>query len=281
MSYKHTFKEILLRFKWKISITLALVIIESTIGIFYPLVIGIAINDLLDKSYQGLYWLTALGVSSLIIGSLRRFYDTRVYANIYLKTVTEMIVSGHQKKQSISAISARSKLMTEFVEFLENSLPDLIESVVAIVGIAIVISTLNLQVFYACVALLILIMIIYTTTGGKNYQLNKAYNDEFEQQVQAISSKNKRKSHQHFNALMRWNIALSDLETVNYFIVWCGVIALFIFTPLTVIAEGVLSYGLVFSILMYVFDYIERLTLMPLHIQQAIRLHEISQRLTK
>ena len=80
---------------------------------------------------------------------------------------------------------------------------------------------------------------------------------------------------------MRWNIALSDLETINYFIIWCGVIALFIYTPMIVIEEGILTYGLVLSILMYVFDYIEKLTLMPLHIQQAIRLKEISQRFSK
>jgi len=48
-----------------------------------------------------------------------------------------------------------------------------------------------------------------------------------------------------------------------------------------VIEEGILTYGLVLSILMYVFDYIEKLTLMPLHIQQAIRLKEISQRFSK
>lgn len=281
MQKAQTFKDIFIRFKWKISLTLFLVVIESILGIFYPLLIGIAINDLIDKSNQGLYWLALLGASSLIIGSLRRFYDTRVYSNIYLKTVSEMVTIEHDKDRSISSISARSNLMTEFIEFLENSMPNLVESIIAIIGISIVIAALNIKVFFACIALLVLISITYLLTAKKNYALNKGYNDELEQQVSAISSKSKVVGHRHFRSLMKWNIALSDLETANYFIIWCGVIALFIFTPLTVINDGVLKYGLIFSILMYVFDFIEKLVLMPLHVQQAIRLHEISQRLAK
>ncbi len=278
MQETYTLKAIFLRFRWQILLTLLLVIIEAILGIFYPLLIGIAINDLLKKSYQGLYWLTALGGASLIIGTARRFYDTRVYANIYRKTITKMVDSEHKKLRTVSTISARSSLMTEFVEFLENSMPDIVQSIVAIVGISLIIVALNIKVFFACFSLLLLIVGIYVLTGKRNFNLNKGYNDELEHQVQAIESKNNKTSKQHFNALMRWNIALSDLETTNYFVIWCGVIALFIYTPMIVIEDGVLTYGLVFSILMYVFDYIEKLTLMPLHIQQAIRLKEISQR---
>lgn len=278
MQETYTLKAIFLRFRWQILLTLLLVIIEAILGVFYPLLIGIAINDLLKKSYQGLYWLTALGGASLIIGTARRFYDTRVYANIYRKTITKMVDSEHKKLRTVSTISARSSLMTEFVEFLENSMPDIVQSIVAIVGISLIIVALNIKVFFACFSLLLLIVGIYVLTGKRNFNLNKGYNDELEHQVQAIESKNNKTSKQHFNALMRWNIALSDLETTNYFVIWCGVIALFIYTPMIVIEDGVLTYGLVFSILMYVFDYIEKLTLMPLHIQQAIRLKEISQR---
>ncbi len=280
MQHAYTLKAIFCQFKWQISLTLSLVIIEAILGVFYPLLIGIAINDLLEDSYQGLYWLTALGFASLLIGTARRFYDTRAYANIYQKTVTQMVAREHKKQRPTSTISARSNLMTEFVEFLEDSLPEIIQAIIAIVGISIIIATLNIKVFFACLMLLLLILTIYILTGNKNFTLNKNYNNELEQQVHAIESKSRSQSKQHFSALMRWNIALSDLETINYFFVWSGVIALFIFTPLIVIKDGMLTYGLVFSILMYVFDYIEKLAIMPIHIQQAIRIKEISQRLS-
>lgn len=279
MTASFSFKALLQRFKWKISLTLFLVIIESVVGIFYPLAIGFAINDLIEQRYDGIYQLAALGALSLIIGSARRFYDTRAYADIYLRTASEMVMAEQEKQKSTSTISARANLMTEFVEFLENSMPEIVESIIAVVGILIIIASLNANVFVACIALFILVAIIYWLSGSKNFALNKAYNDEFEQQVTAIASGKKHIVHSHFKALMRWNIALSDLETMNYFSVWLGVIALFIFTPVQVIGDGIVSYGLVFAILMYVFDYIERLVTMPLHIQQIIRLSEISKRL--
>ncbi|TPH15721.1 ABC transporter six-transmembrane domain-containing protein [Litorilituus lipolyticus] len=280
MQQSHTLKAIISRFKWQILLTLSVVVIEAVLGIFYPLLIGIAINKLLEESYQGIYWLTALGVASLVIGTFRRFYDTRIYSKIYRKTVTSMVASEHNKARAVSAISARSNLMTEFVEFLEDSMPEIVQSFIAIIGVSIIIALLNIKIFFACLALLLLILLIYAITGKKNFCLNKGYNDELEQQVHAIESKDNTTSQKHFNALMRWNIALSDLETTNYFIIWSGVIALFIYTPITVIDGGIANYGLVFSIIMYVFDYIEKLVTMPLHIQQAIRLKEISQRLS-
>lgn len=280
MSNSYSFRAIFSRFKWKISLTWLLVVVESIIGILYPLAIGFAINGLLEKSYEGIYGLAMLGAMSLVIGSLRRLYDTRVYSDIYLKTVTQMVDKEHERKRDTSTISARANLMTEFVEFLENAMPEIVESLIAVIGVLIIIATLNIKVFFACLALLALITVTYWLTGQRNYRLNKNYNDELEQQVTAIASKSRKTSHKHFNALMRWNIALSDLETFNYFIVWTGVIALFLYTPVQVVGDGVLSYGLVFSVLMYVFDYIERLVTMPLHIQQTIRLHEISKRLS-
>ena len=280
MTGQLSFKSILLDAKWKISLTLALVVVESIIGIFFPLVIGLAINDLLEDSYVGITHLALLGVASLIIGSLRRFYDTRAYAGVYLKSVTQMVSHEQKQQREVSSISARANLMTEFVEFLENAMPDIVDSLIAVVGVLILIATLNVNVFWACIGLLTLMITMYLLTGKRNYALNKSFNDEFEKQVTVVTSKSKLTRQKHFRALMRWNIALSDLETFNYFVIWAGVIALFVYTPIQVIDDGVLNYGLVLSILMYVFDYIERLVVMPLHIQQTIRLHEISRRLS-
>jgi len=50
-----------------------------------------------------------------------------------------------------------------------------------------------------------------------------------------------------YSALMKWNVKLSDLETINYFRIRTSVIALFIFTSIAVIEGGVLKYGLVSS----------------------------------
>ena len=268
------------RFKYRISLTLSVVVIEAMLGVLYPLFIGYAINDLLDKSYQGLINLAILGLLSVTIGSLRRFYDTRVYAAIYRKVSPEMVMKEHEKNSSVSTISARASLLNEFIDFLENDMPEVITAIVGIVGILIVIATLNINVFIASITLLVLVMLVFALSGKLNYRLNAQYNNQLEQQVESLSSAQLIPIMAHFRSLMQWKIKLSDLETVNYFIIWLGVVALFVYTPVTVIESGVLNYGLVFSVIMYIFEYIQSVATSPIYIQKLIRLKEISTRLS-
>lgn len=268
------------RFKYRISLTISVVVIEAMLGVLYPLFIGYAINDLLEKSYQGLINLIILGVLSLIIGSLRRLYDTRVYASIYRKISPEMVMKEHEKNSSVSTISARASLLNEFIEFLENDMPEVVTALIGIIGILIIIATLNLNVFIACIALLALVSLVFAFSGKLNYRLNEQYNNQLEKQVESLSSPQLLPMVNHFRSLMQWKIKLSDLETANYFILWLGIVALFVYTPVTVIESGVLNYGLVFSVLMYVFEYIQSVATCPIYIQKLIRLKEISTRIS-
>lgn len=267
------------RFKGKISLTLLLVVAEAVLDLLFPLFIGFAINSLLDKSYEGVAALAVLGILALLVGSGRRFYDTRAYAGIYTTLSTEMVEREQDRNRSISSISARASLLTEFVEFLENSMPTIVTSLIGLVGILIIVFGLNLSVFWACTALFVLMAAVYAFSGKWNFRLNKEYNDELENQVAALSTRDMGVIGNHFKAVMRWNIKLSDLETANFALIWLGIIGLLVYAPLAVINSGVANYGFVFSILMYVFQYIEAVIMLPFFIQQGIRLQEISGRL--
>ena len=274
-----TLKSLFFRFKKKISLTMVLVVAEAGLDLLFPLFIGFAINSLIDKSTTGVFALGGLGLLALIVGSSRRFYDTRAYAGVYTTLSTEMVAREQQRDSSISTISARASLLTEFVEFLENSMPMIVTSIIGLVGVLIIIFSLNLSVFTACVALFLLMVLVYALSGKWNFRYNKNYNDTLEEQVAALSTQNMGVIGNHFKTVMRWNIKLSDLETVNYSVIWLGIIALLVFAPIAVIQGGVSNYGLVFSILMYVFQYVESVVTLPYFIQQLIRLQEISGRL--
>ena len=190
-----------------------------------------------------------------------------------------MVEHEQAKDNPLSTIVARANLLTEFVEFLENSLPVIVMNLIGLIGVLLIILSLNLSVFFACLAVVALVIVVYIVSGNWNFRFNKGYNDQLEQQVDALSTKNLNIIEKHFSTLMRWNIRLSDLETVNYAIVWIGIIALLVYSPIAVIEAGVLNFGLVFSVLMYVFQFIDSLIGLPLFIQQLIRLQEISSRL--
>ena len=269
------------QYKWRTSFALVFVIIESLLEILYPLLIGVAVNGLLDSSYLGVIQLAGLGACSLLIGTARRFYDTRLYAKMYLRVAPTVVQQEFERGSSVSTVSARAGLLTEFVEFLENSLPEVIAVAISLIGALSLIATLNCRVFVACLLLLALVVLTYAITGSFNYRLNRGYNDQLEQQVIVLEQGEHAKIGEHFKQLMHWNIKLSDLETVNYFVIWIGAIALFVYTPATVVNSGVVNYGQIISILLYVFELIDKAVTFPLFIQQVIRLREITQRITR
>lgn len=87
------------RFKWKISITFSMLIIENIFKVLQPLVLGIAINDLINKSNDGLWLFCMLYVSGFCIGVVRRYYDTRAYTSIYTSVASEIANIQNQNQR--------------------------------------------------------------------------------------------------------------------------------------------------------------------------------------
>ncbi|PIE47168.1 MAG: hypothetical protein CSA42_05000 [Gammaproteobacteria bacterium] len=77
------------RYQWRIILTLILVLAETLAMALLPLVIGFAIDGLLKGVYTGLWQLGFLGLGVVVSGSLRRFYDIRVYSSIYVDLSTQ------------------------------------------------------------------------------------------------------------------------------------------------------------------------------------------------
>jgi hypothetical protein len=275
-----TLKTLVVRFKWQILLTNLLVFIESILGVLIPLFIGLAINDLLDQSFRGVIYLIVVGLSSVAVGSIRRVYDTRTYSQIYQIVAPEMVAKEQKKDSSVSKVIARTSLLAEIVEFLEWSVPAVVGAAVYLIAILVIIATLNLNVFYASLALLLLILIVYAMTGKINFKLNENYNDQLENEVNVLETKDHSVIKNYYRNLMQWNIRLADLGTFNYLIVMLGTTALLVYTPIAVIKGGIAYYGLVFSAVLYVFEFIAALIELPDHIQQVIRLNEISSRLS-
>ena len=268
---------LLKRFASRISLTLLLIVLESAGWILFPLVIGRAIDGILADSWHGLYELAILGIAAMGIAILRRIVDSRAYARIYAK-LGEELVAG-QTESSTSTKTARLGMLREIVEFLENSLPELILNVLQLAGVVLILSTLDLPIFVGCVVVICVTVAVYVLTGRLTTRFNRSYNDQYEQQVDAVESGDAARVGRHIRDMMRWNIKLSDLEAANYGIVWLFMIALLVFS-IGAAAEGIVEYGKVFAIVMYVFQFMEAVMALPLYYQQWLRLREISGRLT-
>lgn len=267
-------------YPWRVSFTVIVVVLESVLATLYPLLIGLAINDLIEDDYTGLIHLGLLGIVSAAVGTIRRYFDTRIYAGIFRDTVVQLTLSEQALGAKITRTSARIALFEEFIEFLEDSVPEIVGASVAIFVILFIVYNLDVSIFFACLALFVLFVVVYSLSAGYGFRLNKGFNDQLEQQVSVVTDGRKRSLFVHFGRMMRWRIRLSDLETVNFLIIWLGAVALIVYTPISAVSSEIVKYGLILSILMYVFEFIDALVELPLHVQQVIRLREISNRLS-
>ncbi len=150
-------REQALRYKGRILVTVGLATLESVLELLYPLVIGLAFNDLVEGSFGGILRLARLGLLSVAVGTGRRFYDARIYSGIYSRIASEMAESQLAKQSSVSKITARSSLLNEFTEFLEWSIPQVIGAGVSLVGILIIVAGLDIRIFFGCLSLLVLV----------------------------------------------------------------------------------------------------------------------------
>lgn len=175
--------------------------------------------------------------------------------------------------------SARLGMIRELVEFLENSLPELVSNIIGLTGVIAIIITLNLNVFYGSLMVTFIIFLIYWITSTKTIRLNKSSNDEFEKQVDVISKNDEKELSIHLKKMMKWNIKWSDLKAMNFSISWMVLIVFLVASIVISINDGIVKYGALFSLIMYVFQYMENVVNLPLFYQNWLRLKEIKERL--
>ncbi|MGI9271581.1 MAG: ABC transporter six-transmembrane domain-containing protein [Woeseiaceae bacterium] len=262
-------------YRLKITGTLSLLTAERMLGVAVPFVLGLAINDLIAGSFRGVWWLVGLEIAVLFIGTVRRLYDTRVYAGIY----TDIADSAAQRTDiSVSRRSARLGLARELVDFFEWELPELFAALVGIAGAFAMLIYLLPTVGGLSIIVGLLVGVVFAISRGRIFSLNKLLNNELERQVTMLETARDFSRRRHLSRLARWRIHLSDLEATNFAIAEVLLSALIIGAVVITVRTG-LSVGEVFAVLTYLLGVAENLIILPWTYQQSIRAREIGGRI--
>lgn len=262
-------------YRVKIAATLSLMTIERLLGVAVPFVLGVAINDLVDGSLRGVWWLVGLEISALAIGTARRLFDSRVYARVYSDVADE---TARRTDLCVSRRAARMVLARELVDFFEWELPDLLAALIGIGGALTMLLYLLPAVGGVSVTVGLLVGVVFVLSRGRMFSLNKLLNNELERQVAVLQSGRAFLRWRHLSRLARWRIHLSDLEATNFAIAELLLSALLIGTVVATVQTG-LSVGEIFAVLTYLLDLAESLIVLPLTYQQSIRAQEIGGRM--
>lgn len=260
-------------------VTWALVALENVLIAVIPLMIGVAIDDLLSQQYTGVIYF-ALNMAGLVIVSvLRRVYDTRTYGKIRVAICSE--VDHRLNALPVSVRNTRIDLARELVDFLENQLPELATAIIQMVVSFIILFVVKIELGISAVVLLVTMLTLYGSVHGYFFRLNGGLNNQTERQVEVLIGRSRQSLNQHLSRLRFWEIRLSDAEAVVYGAIYL-LITFFIGYNLWIsTAIGGVKPGQLFSIVSYSWEYAEAAIALPVALQSWSRLSEISIRLNK
>lgn len=267
-------------YKAKVAITWVLLLGEAITILLFPLAIGFSIDSLIKESNTGIIALGILCIVVLVFAAGRRYYDTRVYAAIYREMATTLVEQKQNGGTTTTKLTAQVNLLNEIIEFFEDSLPSLIGAAITFFGVTVMLGIFDLWMMASCLVASVLVILIYALSEKRIFAYNRHQNDELEKQVDVLRENRRRRVHVHFARMMKWNIKLSDLETLNYSGVWIVMAILLILSIILVVANTSITYGQRITSIMYVFEYIEVVMSFPIYYQQWVRLSEITLRLS-
>ena len=280
MSRFEILRKLMQKHRTQLVFTYVLFSLEMLGALLRPFFLGEAVNDLMKGSYRGLIILSGVHMAWLIIGTLRHRYDTRTYSAIYTSLVTRFL-SRRIDQSAVSKLSAHSTLAREFVDFLEYDLVYVIEAAYNLLGSIILLYFYDPSVVLLCLAILFPVVAISYVYGKRMKRLNRLKNDELEQQVDIISSGNKKDIFNHFNNLRHWQVRISDQEAWNF-----GIMELMVMVVIGIsllitnaVSGTTILAGSLIGIYTYILKFVSGLDTIPYTVQRLSSLNDITRRI--
>ena len=280
MSRFEVLKKLMLKHRYQLVLTYLLFALEMTGSLLRPFFLGMAINDLLKNSYDGLIYLSIVHLVYLIAGTIRHMLDTRTYSGIYTSLVTRFL-SRRIHASEVSKLSAHSTLAKEFIDFLEFDLVYVFEAAFNILGSILLLFFYDPAVVLLCLSILLPVVAISYFYGKKMKRLNSLKNDELENQVNIISSANKPAMVRHYENLRSWQIRISDQEAWSFGlmeILVLVVIGAALLITHQAMGSAILAGNLV-GIYNYVLKFVSGLDTIPYTVQRLTSLSDITKRI--
>ncbi len=272
-------KQLLSSFKTRIGVTWGLVGLENILMALIPLLIGLAIDDLLAGTFDQLINLALLMAGLIAVAVGRRIFDTRAYGTIRVELGDEL--QDRHKELPVSARNARLNMSRELVDFLEEQVPSIITSIIQVVVAFFVLAIFHLNLALSALSITVGMLLLYALVHSRFYKLNANLNGQMEKQVQILEIASAAEIREHLRSLRRWEVKLSDTEAILYGVIFFFVILFLVYNLWFGTSLPDVTTGSIYSIVSYSWTYVEAAIVLPFALQSLTRLSEITDRINK
>ena len=245
-----------------------------------PYLLGNAVDDLINKSYYGFIIFCSFYLVRIFVSIFRRILDTRIYTKIYTDLVTKFLSNKSIQQKDVSKLNAHSVLAKEFVNFLEYDLANVMYGLFTVIGAVIMLFFYNWYVMCICLFIFIPVILFSRFFGKRIMKLTTSYNNEFEKQVDIISSGDSNAIDNHYYSLRDLDIKKSNQDAYSFGIM--EILSLIMVLASLIVLSGtsaVITAGTIIGVYEYIIRFSEGLDIIPYIIERYAQLSDITTRI--
>lgn len=243
--YKKEF--FLITFLWMLDTTEALILLLN------PYVIGMGIDGLIQKDFFWFSVLMVMEVAFLVIHTVNKFCDTRVYMKIIENEKNMYYQRFIEAGMDDSLISSRMEMVEEVPEFLEFDLFSIINVIGGII-VSLIFLLFNSNYIVFGLALFVSAITFFTTFKFHNRIIrnNEYIKDLDEEKVKCICSRQKYIYGKFLKKIVEVEIASSDLDAKVFLVTRFFQVILLGVSIVSIIYSGNYTSGMLLSAITYI-----------------------------
>ena len=239
-------------FRAQLWVTYTLLIFEFTCQSISPYLLGKAIDFLLQKQNNMFFLYMLCSIISLVVGVLRRIYDTKVFTGILRDTSIELTREMFDQNIEPTKITVRVDRLGTLVDFFEYQIPQYVKSFVQIIVSAVVLFS-NIHHFIWVITLIMTISLFCSHHAAeKTSKLLQFIQKQDEIKLHNIVNNNPLDEiKDNFFTLQKLHVNKSNIDAVNWGIfdvcfILCELLAIYILTHTIQATVGQITSSLMY-----------------------------------
>jgi ABC-type multidrug transport system fused ATPase/permease subunit len=267
-----------------------LIIIENLAWIVEPTLFGKLIDGFLQKispekledKYAHVFplilWITAYIINSGS-GTLRRYYEPRVFQKIYVDLVTKIAETGNKLGIDSSITAGRAHLSQQYVTFVQYRIPEIVEQTISISGAIIALAIFDYRISLVCLLISVPLIIMSILYSNNVVKLHSELHDKFELVYDTFAKREALQVTNVYSSMARLQEQIASWGAANFGIMRIVLLIIFLFVIYIAIDLDNFTLGNIYSIVAYLWTFITSVEYIPELMESRTSLKDISRRL--
>lgn len=227
--------------------------LSSAFEFLIPTFIGNTIDELVEGKLNGFLSLLCLEFLYLIINTINKYLDTKLYTKIQEKVSTNYFNKSLTKDIKNTVIEARLDMVDDITEYFEVEVPIFIDTAIGIIIPIWFLINKTAPLIVICAIVVSLLVVILTFKWQQKIVVNdRLRKDEREKEQQILLSRDRKEYSNYLKTIFRIDVDSSNTEAISYF--WSYIIQLLLLAcVLFLIIQANFTTGIIFATVTYIY----------------------------